>query len=105
MVAAAVPHRPAGRAARRDAAGDHRLHSADSRIPHRKGAIIGLAGSLAGAALGLGAVTQLAGQYPAALYVNAAAAIAGSLFVTTTAALLPAQALRRLLAAHLLAEE
>ena len=35
----------------------------------------------------------------------AAVAVAGGLLVTTTAALLPAQALRRIPAAHLVAEE
>jgi putative ABC transport system permease protein len=78
--------------------------SALSRLVITEGAIIGLAGSLAGAALGL-AAAQFAGQLPATLYLIAAAAVAGGLLVTTTAALLPAQALRRLPAAHLLAEE
>ena len=76
-----------------------------SRLVITEGAIIGLAGSLAGAALGLAAAAQLAGQLPATLYLIAAVAVAGGLLVTTTAALLPAQALRRLPAAHLLAEE
>ncbi len=77
-----------------------------SRLVITEGAIIGLAGSLTGAALGLAAAAQLAGQLPATLYlIAAAAAVAGGLLVTTTAALLPAQALRRLPAAHLLAEE
>ncbi|HEU5391229.1 MAG TPA: FtsX-like permease family protein [Streptosporangiaceae bacterium] len=76
-----------------------------SRLVITEGAIIGLAGSLAGAALGLATAAQLAGQLPAILYLIAAAAVAGGLLVTTAAALLPAQALRRLPAAHLLAEE
>ena len=79
--------------------------SALSRLVITEGAIIGLAGSLAGAALGLAAAGQFAGQLPATLYLIAAAAVAGGLLVTTTAALLPAQALRRLPAAQLLAEE
>jgi len=79
--------------------------SALSRLVITEGAIIGLAGSLAGAALGLAAAAQFAGQLPATLYLIAAAAGAGGLLVTTTAALLPAQALRRLPAAQLLAEE
>ena len=79
--------------------------SALSRLVITEGAIIGLAGSLAGAALGLAAAAQFAGQLPATLYLIAAAAVAGGLLVTTTAALLPAQALRRLPAAHLLTEE
>jgi putative ABC transport system permease protein len=76
-----------------------------SRLVITEGAIIGLAGSLAGAALGLAAAAQLAGQLPATLFLIAAAAVVGGLLVTTTAALLPAQALRRLPAAHLLADE
>jgi putative ABC transport system permease protein len=79
--------------------------SALSRLVITEGAIIGLAGSLTGAALGLAAAAQFAGQLPATLYLIAAAAVAGGILVTTTAALLPAQALRRLPAAHLLAEE
>jgi putative ABC transport system permease protein len=76
-----------------------------SRLVITEGAIIGLAGSLAGAALGVAAAAQLAGQLPATFYLIAAAAVLGGLLVTTTAAILPAQALRRLPAAHLLAEE
>ena len=76
-----------------------------SRLVITEGAIIGLAGSLAEAALGLAAAAQLGGQLPATLYLIAAAAVVGGLLVTTTAALLPAQALRRLPAAYLLAEE
>jgi putative ABC transport system permease protein len=79
--------------------------SALSRLVVTEGAIIGLAGSLAGAALGLIAAAQLAGQLPTTLYLIAGVAIAGGLLVTTGAALLPAQALRRLPAARLLAEE
>ncbi len=79
--------------------------SALSRLVITEGAIIGLAGSVVGAALGLIAAADFAGQRPAALYgVAAAAVIAGSV-ITAAAALLPAQALRRLPAAHLLAEE
>jgi putative ABC transport system permease protein len=76
-----------------------------SRLVITEGAIIGLTGSLAGAALGLAAAALLAGHLPATLYLIAAAAAGGGLLVTTTAALLPAQVLRRLPAAHLLAEE
>jgi putative ABC transport system permease protein len=76
-----------------------------NRLVITEGAIIGLAGSLAGAALGLAAAAQLGGQLPATGYLIAAAAVVGGLLVTTTAALLPAQALRRLPAAQLLAEE
>jgi putative ABC transport system permease protein len=76
-----------------------------SRLVITEGAIIGLAGSLGGAALGLAAAAVFAGQLPAALYLIGAVAVVGGLLVTTTAALLPAQALRRLPAAQLLAEE
>jgi putative ABC transport system permease protein len=76
-----------------------------SRLVITEGAIIGLAGSLGGAALGLAAAAVFAGQLPAALYLIGAAAVVGGLLVTTIAAVLPAQALRRLPAAHLLAEE
>ena len=76
-----------------------------SRLVITEGAIIGLAGSLAGAALGLAAAAQFASQLPATLYFIAGAAVAGGLLVTTAAALLPAQALRRLPVARLLAEE
>jgi putative ABC transport system permease protein len=76
-----------------------------SRLVITEGAIIGLAGSLAGAALGLAAAASFAGQLPAALYLIAAAAVAAGVLVTTGSALLPAQALRHLPAAHLLAEE
>jgi putative ABC transport system permease protein len=70
-----------------------------------EGVIIGLAGSLAGAAIGLVAAARFAGQLPDSLYVIAAAAMVAGVLVTAAAALLPAQALRRLPAAHLLAEE
>jgi putative ABC transport system permease protein len=76
-----------------------------SRLVITEGAIIGLAGSLAGAALGLTAAALFAGQLPATLYLIAGAAVVGGLLVTTMAALLPAQTLRRLPAAQLLAEE
>jgi putative ABC transport system permease protein len=76
-----------------------------SRLIITEGAIIGLAGSLAGATLGVVAAAHLAGQLPATFYLIAATAVVGGMLVTTTAAILPAQALRRLPAAHLLAEE
>jgi putative ABC transport system permease protein len=76
-----------------------------SRLVVTEGAIIGLLGSILGATVGLIAAAQFAGHIPATLYVIAAIAVIGGLVVTTTAALLPAQALRRLPAAQLLAEE
>jgi putative ABC transport system permease protein len=79
--------------------------SALSRLVVTEGVIIGLAGSAAGAALGLAAASQFAGQLPARLYVIAAVAVVAGLLVTAIAALVPAQALRRLPAAQLLAQE
>ncbi len=79
--------------------------SALSRLVVTEGGIIGLAGSAAGAALGLAAAASFAGQLPAALYLVAAAAVVAGVLVTAAAALLPARALRHLPAAHLLAED
>jgi hypothetical protein len=76
-----------------------------SRLVVTEAAIIGIAGSLAGAALGLAATTRFTGQLPAALDVVAATAVAAGAVLTAASALLPAQALRRQPAAHLLAEE
>jgi putative ABC transport system permease protein len=79
--------------------------SALSRLIVTEGALIGLAGSLAGAAIGLGTAARLAGELPPRLYLVAAVAAIGGVLVTATAALLPAQALRRLPATRLLADE
>ena len=79
--------------------------SALSRLIITEGAIIGLAGSAAGAALGLIAAAKFAGQLPAGLYAIAGAAVIAGPAITAAAALLPAQALRRMPAAHVLAEE
>jgi putative ABC transport system permease protein len=76
-----------------------------ARLVITEGTIIGLAGSLAGAGLGLGGAAWFAGQVPARLLVIAAAAVAAGIIVTAAAALLPAALLRRLPTAHLLAEE
>ena len=76
-----------------------------ARLIITEGAIIGLTGSLAGAGLGLGAAAWFAGHLPARLLAIAAAAAAAGIIVTAAAALLPAALLRRLPAAHLLAEE
>jgi ABC-type antimicrobial peptide transport system permease subunit len=70
-----------------------------------EGAIIGLVGSLGGDVLGFAAAAVFAGQFPTVLYLIGAVTVAGALLVTTAAALIPAQALRRLPAAQLLAEE
>jgi putative ABC transport system permease protein len=79
--------------------------SALARLVITEGAIIGVAGSLAGAGLGLAAAAWFAGQLPARLLAIAAAAAAAGIIITAAAALLPAALLRRLPIAHLLAEE
>ena len=76
-----------------------------SRLVVTEGVIIGLGGSLAGAAAGLGAAATFAGQAPGSLYLVAAAAVVAGVLVTAAAAVLPARALRRLPAAHLLAAD
>jgi ABC-type antimicrobial peptide transport system permease subunit len=76
-----------------------------ARLVITEGAIIGIIGSLAGAGLGLGAAAWFAGQLPARLLAIAALAAVAGIVVTAVAALLPAALLRRLPAAHLLAEE
>jgi putative ABC transport system permease protein len=76
-----------------------------ARLVITEGAIIGVAGSLAGAGLGLGAAAWFAGQLPARLLAIAAVAAAAGILITATAALLPAALLRHLPLAHLLAEE
>jgi len=79
--------------------------SALARLVITEGAIIGITGSLAGAGLGLAAAAWFAGQLPARLLAIAAAAVVAGVLITAAAALLPAALLRRLPAAHLLAEE
>jgi putative ABC transport system permease protein len=79
--------------------------SALQRLVITEGVVIGLAGSILGAVLGLIAAADFAGQRPVALYIVAAAAVVAGAAVTAAAGLLPAQALRRMPAAHLLAEE
>jgi putative ABC transport system permease protein len=58
-----------------------------------------------GAGLGLAGAAWFAGQLPARLLAIAAAAVVAGAVITAAAALLPAALLRRLPAAHLLAEE
>ena len=58
-----------------------------SRLVVSESAIIGLTGSPAGAALGLGAATTFAGQAPGPLYLVAAVAVAGGVAVTAASAL------------------
>jgi predicted lysophospholipase L1 biosynthesis ABC-type transport system permease subunit len=76
-----------------------------ARLVVIEGAAIGVIGSLAGAGLGLGAAAWFAGHLPVRLLVIAATAVAAGIVITAAAALLPAALLRRLPAAHLLAEE
>ena len=79
--------------------------SALGRLVVTEGAVIGLAGSLAGAAAGLAAAAEFSGQFPARLLLAATGAVLAGVLVTVAAALLPAQLLRRLPTAQLLAEE
>jgi putative ABC transport system permease protein len=79
--------------------------SALTRLVVTEGALVGLAGSIAGAALGLAAAAELAGGLPAGLLAAAAAVVAAGVLVTAAAAALPARLLRRLPTAYLLAEE
>jgi putative ABC transport system permease protein len=79
--------------------------SALSRLVVTEGAIIGVGGALAGAALGLAATAEFTGQLPPGLYLIAALALVVCAGITAVSALLPARALRHLPAAHLLAEE
>jgi putative ABC transport system permease protein len=76
-----------------------------SRLVITEGVIIGLAGSLAGAAIGISAAAIFAGQAPGSLYLVAAAAAGAGVLITAAAAFLPARALRHLPAAHLLAAD
>jgi hypothetical protein len=79
--------------------------SALARLVISEGAVIGLLGSLAGAGLGLAAVAGFAGQVTTRMIAVTVAAAAIGLVVTAAAAVVPAWLLRRLPAAHLLAEE
>jgi putative ABC transport system permease protein len=79
--------------------------SALARLVVSEGAVIGLLGSLAGAGLGLAAIAGFAGQVTHRMVAVAVAAAAIGLVITAAAALIPAGLLRRLPAAHLLAEE
>jgi len=79
--------------------------SALARLVITEGAIIGVTGSLIGAAAGLAAAAWFAGQLPGRLIAIAVAAVVAGVLITSGAALLPAALLRRLPTAHLLAEE
>jgi hypothetical protein len=76
-----------------------------ARLVITEGGAIGVAGSLAGAGLGLGGAAWFAGHLPARLLVIAAVAAVAGVLITAAAALLPAALLRRLPTTHLLAEE
>ena len=75
------------------------------RLVITEGALTGIAGSVAGAALGLAGAAIFAGQIPPLLFAAAGTAAAAGVLVTCVAALLPAHRLGRLPAAQLLAQE
>ena len=79
--------------------------SALRRLVVTEGAAIGLCGSLVGATAGLAGAAEFAGQFPAQLLLAATAAGLAGALVTVIAALVPAQLLRRMPTAQLLAEE
>ena len=79
--------------------------SALSRLVIGEALLIGVAGSVTGAAAGLAATAEFTGQVPLRLLVAALASILAAAAVTACAAILPAQLLRRLPTAQLLAEE
>jgi putative ABC transport system permease protein len=79
--------------------------SAIRRLIITEGALLGLTGSVVGAALGLTVAAELVGQLPIRVILLAAAACGTGVIVTTAAALLPARALQRLPAALLIAQE
>jgi len=79
--------------------------SALGRLVITEGVIIGMAGALTGAVVGMIAAAEFAGQLSTRLYLVAATAIIAGALVAAVAALVPARALRHLPAAHLLAEE
>ncbi|MGH3194310.1 MAG: FtsX-like permease family protein, partial [Streptosporangiaceae bacterium] len=75
------------------------------RLVITEGALIGIVGSLVGAALGLAGAATFARQLPPLLFAAAGTAVAAGVLVTCVAALLPAHLLRRLPVAQLLAQE
>jgi putative ABC transport system permease protein len=79
--------------------------SALARLVITEGAAIGLVGSLAGAGLGLAMTAWFAGQVTHRLVAVTVTTAAAGLVITAIAAVVPAAQLRRLPAAHLLAEE
>jgi putative ABC transport system permease protein len=79
--------------------------SALARLVITEGAAIGLLGSLAGAGFGLAMTAWFAGQVTHRLVAVTVTTAAAGLVITAIAAVVPAALLRRLPAAHLLAED
>jgi putative ABC transport system permease protein len=79
--------------------------SALGRLVVGEALLIGVAGSVTGAALGLAAAAEFTGQLPLRLWLAALAGILAATAVTSGAAILPARMLRYLPTAQLLAEE
>jgi putative ABC transport system permease protein len=79
--------------------------SALGRLVIGEALLIGVAGSVTGAAAGLAATAEFTGQVPLRLLLAALASVLAAAAVTTCAAILPAQLLRHLPTAQLLAEE
>jgi putative ABC transport system permease protein len=75
------------------------------RLVVTEGALVGLIGSAFGATIGLFIAAKIAGALPDRLYAIAIGEIVAGVLITSIAALLPVQILRRLPASHLLAEE
>jgi putative ABC transport system permease protein len=75
------------------------------RLVITEGALTGLAGSVAGAVLGLAGAALFARQLPPALFAAAGVAALAGVLVTCAAALFPAHLLRRLPVAQVLAQE
>ncbi len=76
-----------------------------SRLVITQAVLIAITGSAAGALLGLTSAAAFTGAFPARLWLAAATAVAAGVIITAVAALVPAQLLRRLPTARLLAEE
>src|SRR5262249_5976863 len=76
-----------------------------TRMVVTEGAVIGATGALAGAAAGLAAAATFTGQLTGRLVAAAVVAALARLLLTAAAAIAPAQLLRRLPTAQLLAED
>jgi ABC-type antimicrobial peptide transport system permease subunit len=79
--------------------------SALGRLVIGEALLIGIAGSVTGAVLGLAAAAEFTGQVPLRLWLAALAGVLAATAVTSCAAILPARMLRYLPTAQLLAEE